>query len=277
MSRRPTHAAAALAAAAVFALGSLSARAVAAEPGAEAMVAHRAAYALSLDKARDNSDVASARGLMVYEVMDACDGWATRQRFSLVLTDRDGQQLETGSDYATYESKDGRRLRFSLTQTSQGAVSQRVSGEAEVTPQGGTVRYVDPEAKEIALPPGTLLPMLHTIRALAAARAGQRLLVAPLIDGTDPEGAQDTTTVISSWSEAQPNARFPVLSPLGSARLRVAFFDRNDRSGGGASAPDYEVGLRYWENGVADELKMDFGEFVVEGKMEELRILPGNC
>jgi hypothetical protein len=59
--------------------------------------------------------------------------------------------------------------------------------------------------------------------------------------------------------------------------MRVAFFDRNDTSGGGASAPDYEVGLRYWENGVADELKMDFGEFVVDGKMEELKLLPGNC
>jgi hypothetical protein len=273
--RRLTLAAAAILAAAVAAAAPRTMEA--AEPGAEAMVAHRAAYALSLDRARDNSDVASARGIMVYEVMDACDGWATRQRFSLVLTDRDGQQLETGSDYSTYESKDGKRLRFSLTQTSQGAVSQRVSGEAEVTAEGGTVRYVDPEPKQIALPPGTLLPMLHTIRALAVARGGQRLLVAPLLDGTSPDGAQDTTTVISAWNPPQPNTRFPDLSALGSARMRVAFFDRNDTSGGGASAPDYEVGLRYWENGVADELKMDFGEFVVDGKMEELKLLPGNC
>ena len=32
-------------------------------------------------------------------------------------------------------------------------------GEAEVTPQGGTVRYTEPQAKEEALPPGTLLPV----------------------------------------------------------------------------------------------------------------------
>jgi hypothetical protein len=240
----------------------------AAVPGAEAMVAHRAAYALTLDRARDNSEIVRARGIMVYEVMDACDGWTTRQRFTLVLTDRDGQEVETGSDYSTYETKDGRSLRFSLTQTSQGAVSQRVSGEAETTPQGGTVRYEQPETKQMALPEGTLLPMLHTIRSIAAARAGQRIMVAPLLDGTSPDGAQDTTTVISGgWMPPQPNQRFPDLSALGSARMRVAFFDRNDTSGGGASAPDYEVGLRYWENGVADELKMDFGEFVVDGKM----------
>lgn len=247
------------------------------QPGAEAMVAHRAAYRLTLDRARDTSDVARARGIMLYEVVDACDGWATRQRFTLILTDRDGQEIETGSDYSTYETKDGRSIRFSLTQTTGGAVSQRISGEAEVTPEGGTARYVDPEAKEERLPPGTLLPMLHTIRTLAAARAGQRLLVAPLFDGTSAEGAQDTTTVISAWQPPQDNPRFAPLANLGNARMRVAFFDRQDRSGGGASAPDYEVGLRYWENGIADELKMDFGEFVVDGRMEELSILPGGC
>ena len=253
----------------------------AAEPGSEAMAAHRAAYRLSLDKSRDNA-IARAEGVMVFEVVDACDGWATRQRFSLVLTDRDGQVVETASDYSTYETKDGRSIRFSLTQTSQGAVSQRVSGDAVVAPGGaGRVKYVDPQPKEEALPPGTLLPMLHTIRSLAAAKAGTRLLVTPLFDGTSPDGAQDTTTVISAWQATQPNSRFPALATLGSARMRVAFFDRGkdtkDKDRSGASPPDYEVGLRYFENGVADELKMEFGDFSVNGRMEELAILPPGC
>jgi hypothetical protein len=262
---------------AILALATSTAASAANQPGAEAMVAHRAAYNLTLDRARDNSDVARARGIMLYEVLDACEGWATRQRFTLVLTDRDGQNVETGSDYSTFETKDGRRIRFSLTQTTQGAVTQRITGDADLTPEGGRVRYSDPEPKEEALPAGTLLPMLHTIRALDAARAGQRLLVAPLFDGTSADGAQDSTTVIATWQTPQANARFPSLERFGSARMRVAFFDRKDTSGGGASAPDYEVGLRYWENGVADELSMDFGDFVVDGRMEELTLLPGGC
>ncbi len=250
----------------------------AAEPGVEAMVGHRAAYRLTLDRARDNSDIARAEGVMLYEVVDACDGWATRQRFQLTLTDRDGTDVETTSDYSTYETKDGRSIRFSLTQTSQGAVSQRVAGDAEVTPEGGTVRYTEPSTKQEVLPGGTLLPMLHTIRTLAAARASQRLLVVPLFDGTSADGAQDTTTVLQAWQPPQANERFPALASLGSARMRVAFFDRTpSATGGGASAPDYEVGLRYYENGVADELKMEFGEFSVDGKMQELAVLPNPC
>src|SRR3954470_24578087 len=196
------------------------------EAGVEAMAGHRAAYRLNLDRVRENSDIARAEGAMLYEVVDACDGWATRQRFQLRLTDRDGQDVETTSDYSTFETKDGKSIRFSLTQTSQGAVSQRIAGDAEVTEAGGTLRYTEPEAKQEDLPKGTLLPMLHTIRSLAAARAGTRMMVVPLVDGTSAEGAQDTTTVISAWQPPALGGKFPDLAKLGSARMRVAFFDR---------------------------------------------------
>jgi EipB-like len=248
-------------------------------PGAEAMVGHRAAYRLTLDKAREGANLARAEGVMLYEVVDACDGWATRQRFQLQLTDKDGTEVDTTSDYSTYETKDGTSIRFSLTQATGGAVSQRVAGEARLTADGGLARYTEPESKEEKLPKGTILPMLHTIRSLAAARAGTKLLTVPLFDGTSAEGAQDTTTVLGAWTPPQANPRMSGLANLGSARMRIAFFERKTDAAeaGGASAPDYEVGLRYYENGVADDMNMDFGEFTVNGKIEELAIFPNPC
>lgn len=244
--------------------------------GAGDMVAHRAAYRLTLDRARDNAGVQQAEGAMLFEVQDACEAWATRQRFTLVVRDRDGNAIETTSDYSTLEAKDGRSLRFSLTQITEGAVTSRVSGEATMGDGGGRVVFADPSPNEITLPAGTLFPMVHTIRALAAARAGQRLLLAPLLDGTTADGPQDTTTVVlGGWAGPAENTRFPALSALASARMRIAFFESGQQ--GGASTPGYEVSLRYWANGVADELKMDFGEFVVDGQMLELVVAPGGC
>ncbi|MFT8243069.1 cell envelope integrity EipB family protein [Roseomonas sp. BN140053] len=246
-------------------------------PGAAAMASHRAAYRLTLDRARDNSDVAQAQGAMMFEVLDACEGWTTRQRLTLQITDRDGQQAETVSDYNTFESKDGRRLRFSMTQSSGGAVSQRILGEATREADGsGTVRYEQPQAREERLPPGTLFPMMHTIQAIETARAGRRLLLAPLMDGTSEEGAQDSTTVITGW-EANPPAqpRFPLLNQP-SGQMRIAFFGKKE-NGGGAGTPDYEIGLRYYANGVADDMKMDFGEFTLNGRLDTLEAIPGGC
>ena len=243
------------------------------------LLAHRAAYRLTLDRVRDGAQITAANGAMAYEMLDACDGWTTRQRFSLSISDRDGQEVETTSDYSTWESKDGRHLRFALTQTSQGAVSQRIQGEAEITPEGGVVRYQSPEVREVQLPRGTVLPNLHTIVTLNAARNNQRLVATPLFDGTTAQGAQDSTTVIGPWMAPAAVERFPSLSPLGSVRMRIAFFERNpdNPSAGGAATPDYEVSLRYWENGVADEMKMDFGEFSVDGRMIEFQPVPSPC
>jgi hypothetical protein len=244
-------------------------------PGAEDMAAHRAAYHLVLDRTRDTGGIQHAEGAMLFEVQDACEGWATRQRFSLVVRDRDGNTIETTSDYSTFESKDGRTLRFSLTQITEGAVTSRISGEATMGEQGGRVVFQDPSPNEMRLPPGTLFPMLHTIRSLATARAGERILVAPLLDGTDADGPQDSTTLIlGGWQNPTPHPRHPSLSELGSARMRIAFFEMG-QSGGGT--PSYEVSLRYFANGVADDLKMDFGEFTVDGTLMELSPIPGGC
>jgi hypothetical protein len=243
------------------------------------LLAHRAAYRLTLAPARNPGNIASAEGGMIYELVDACDSWATRQRFTLTLTDREGTEIETTSDYSTVESKDGRRLRFTLTQLTQGAVTQRIAGEAELAADGtGTVRYTEPEAREERLSSGTMLPNAHTVITLNAARNGQRLVVGPLFDGTSADGPQDTTTVLSTWDGPRENAEFPLLSPLGSVRMRIAFFDREaQQQGGGATTPSYEVSLRYWENGVADEMLMDFREFAVDGRMVKLEPVPGGC
>jgi len=244
--------------------------------GVARMAAHRAAYRLDLGEAR-NSGISAVRGAMVFDVVDACEGWATRQRMTMTVTDRDGQEVETVSDYATYEAKDNSRLRFSLTQSTGGAVSNRVAGEAELGADGaGRVRFSEPAGQEEELPAGTILPMRHTILSVEAARAGQRLLAAPLFDGTSDEGAQDTTTVMSGWAAAAGEARFPLLANQASGRMRIAFFERGSGSAG-ASQPEYEVGLRYFENGVADDLVMDFGEFSVTGRMLELAPVPGGC
>ena len=45
------------------------------------LLAHQALYTLTLDSAK-SSDVIAARGTMGYEVTDACDGWAVRQRLT---------------------------------------------------------------------------------------------------------------------------------------------------------------------------------------------------
>jgi hypothetical protein len=238
------------------------------------LASHRAAYRLSLDTSRPNQDVESASGAMLYEVVDRCGAWTVQQRFTLQVVGRGGQAYEMSSDYATWEAADGTRLRFRLRQATDGTVTKTIAGEARLEAAGGAgvARLTAPEDRELGLPRGTLFPMIHTVRLIEAARRGERVLAAPLFDGTSDDGPQDTNTVIAALIPPDPAIGHAALRDLRSWRVRIAFFEP-----GGGSQPDYEVGIRYFENGVADELKMDFGEFAVAGKLAEFERLPGQC
>ena len=252
--------------------------ALAAEPVPPA--AHRALYNLTLETSR-GGDINNARGTMAYEVTDACDGWATRQRLALTLTNRDGQDIEMVSDYATWESKDGLSMRFRMRQTTDTAVTEQAEGDAKLDSPGGagSIHYTVPEDRVMPMPKGTVFPMAHTEAILAAAEAGKKFLALPIFDGTGDKGAQDSSVAIINWAPPSAAAN-PVLAALSSGRVRIAFFDRNKTNGTGdkpTGSPDYEVGMKYWANGVADDLHMDFSDFVMQGRLKEFALQPPHC
>ncbi|MCS6853779.1 MAG: cell envelope integrity EipB family protein [Elioraea sp.] len=241
---------------------------------AVSLASHRAGYRLALDTARPNPDVESAAGAMLYEVVDRCEGWTVEQRFTLQVVSRSGQAYEMASDYVTWEEKDGTRFRFRLRQATDGAVVQTLIGEARIDPATGAAeaRYTAPDQQTIALPRGTMFPMQHTLRLLEAAERGARVFPAPIFDGTEEDGARDTNTVIFARLAPDASHPQPALRPLPSFRVRIAFFDPQ-----GTGQPEYEIGIRYFANGVADDLRMDFGEFAVRGELVEYEELAGGC
>ena len=239
----------------------------AASPAIE-LAAHRATYELALDSVAGRDTVA-ASGRMTYQVSDACTSWATQQQLSLRTVGRDGATTDLVSDYATLESKDGRHLAFDMKQRANGAVTQQVRGDATVDASGaGRIRYTMPQRTTLALPPGTLFPMAHTAAIIRAARAGLRSVAPILFDGTGPDGAQDTYVTILGWHPPPSASDRPELARLGSSRVHVAFFARAQ----GTITPDYESAMRYFDDGIADGLTMDFGGFTMRGDLRTLTL-----
>jgi hypothetical protein len=237
------------------------------------LIAHKALYTLTLDTAKSR-DVVAARGTMGYEVTDACDGWAVRQRLNMTITNSEGQDIQMASDYATWESKDGLKFRYHMRQTTDTAVTSQTDGEASLQHNGGPgeARYSSPHDSTSPLPPGTLFPMAHTAAIIAAARDKKHFIGLPLFDGTDENGVEDSFIVMIDWKPPTQN-KWPALSPLPSTKVHIAFFDHGPE----AVTPSYEVAMRYWENGVADDMKMNFGEFVMNAKMQEFAPQPHRC
>ncbi len=240
---------------------------------AATLAAHHAVYQLTLDRSKEE-DVAEAHGTMTYDVLDTCTAWTTAQHLVIDLTNKDGQDVHMVSDYATLESHDGTHLEFHTKQVTDQAVTEQLDGTAVLERPGGrgAANFTNPERKQVLLPQGTLLPMAHTAALLDAAVAGKKFLPVPLFDGTDAAGAQDTFVAIESWHPPAPQ-KWAALSALASGHFHVAFFDRSSAT----ETPNYEIGMQYFADGVADGLTMNFQGFVMDGKLQSLDMHPPRC
>ncbi len=241
---------------------------------------HRALYSMALGTAKQNSGVVAARGSMVFEWGETCDGWTVEQRYKLRMqyagdSPRDNE-VEITSNFVTWESKDGLRYRFYQKKLKNGALDGETRGEARLDGggKGGKVEFSKPSANALDLAPGVIFPTAHTLMLIERAEAGEQFVAQSVFDGASDENAAEVSAVIGGAQNASAGAaEEAVKSALlarPSWRMRLAFFPFDS----GADKPDYELGMRLLDNGVSRDMVLDYGEFAIKAKLDEIEALP---
>jgi hypothetical protein len=241
---------------------------------------HRALYSMSLGTVKQNSGVVAARGSMVFEWGETCDGWTVEQRYKLRMHYAEDSEVEIASSFLTWESKDGLRYRFYQKKLKNGATDGETRGEARLDGIGksGKAEFSKPAAGTIDLAPGVIFPIAHTLLLIERAEAGEQFVARPVFDGTSEENAATVSAVIGGSLNADAGAaEEPIKNTLlarRSWRMRLAFF----AAASGADKPDYELGMRLLDNGVSRDMVLDYGEFAIRAKLDEIEALPKpNC
>lgn len=244
------------------------------------LMPHRAEYTMSLNSTRmSGTGVTGASGKMSYRFGDSCDGWTVENKTAVTFAYADSAPVATVWDYVTWESKDGLRFRFHVRSLRDGALSEEIAGSAslEAKDKPGRVRFTQPEQKTVSLPAGTVFPTDHTIRLLEAAEKGTRVLAKVVFDGTDANGPFNVTGVVTRLVPANSNTS-PAIGKVGvnatlltapSWFMQLAFFP----AGSTEAEPDYEVGLRYYMNGISDEMIQSYGDFTLKATLDKLEPL----
>jgi hypothetical protein len=263
--------------AATAVLGSLL---VLASSGAQALDAgviadiqpHRAIYKMSLSSARNSSKVSDVRGRMMFEWADACDGWTTEQRFQLRFVYSEGEEMNMNTNYTTWEAKNGLRYRFNVRKQVNGETDEDIRGEATLAKAGaaGNAHFTKPEAQDMALPAGSMFPTAHTLGILQHAKAGEHIFNSVVFDGADAEGTTEVNTFIGQLTGSQVDIGDGLLKDKKGWPVRMAFFPLNSDS----AQPEYEMSLRLLQNGIAESMQIDYGDFTIKAILETLQALP---
>lgn len=241
---------------------------------ARALLSHRAVYSLSTGTLNSGSDVAEVSGRLMVEAREECDGFILNQRIVTRTTSTQGRQTLSDLRVALWESRNGQHMRFSLSNHIDGRLVDEDNGSASLQADGsgGTATFRADEERVIELPAGTVFPTTHNLAILRTARRGDNLLSSTVFDGSAEDGPYETFTVIGRSRQSSKEAMRgqPLLRGIISWPIRTAYFLMDQLE----AVPDFEIGYNLFDNGVAGDLQLDYGDFVIAGRLHSLEELP---
>ena len=132
-----------------------------------------------------------------------------------------------------------------------------------------------PQPQTLKLEPGVLFPSAHTILLIDKAHEGENFLSRQVFDGATDENAVQVSAAIGVKVTADPAS--VTLSPLLQRpgwRVRLAFFPVD----ASVEKPDYELGMRLLDNGVSQDMVIDYGDYSIRAKLDDIEPLTKpNC
>jgi hypothetical protein len=247
------------------------------------LVPHRAIYDLSLDRASERSGITSVVGRMVYEFKGTpCEGYTTNFRYVTRISTDEASQL-TDQQTSIFEDGAGKTFRFATKSFIDQALDTEVKGTATHGPNGISVKLVKPDKADVKVRQAWF-PTQHLVELLEKAEHGQNFYETNLFDASDKaDRAMTTSVVVGKRREATPDD--PEYQALGSLEhdrywpVTIAYFDTG---GDKASAmqPIYSISLKLLDNGITRDLRMDYGEYALKGRLVNLALLDqhaGKC
>jgi hypothetical protein len=231
---------------------------------------HRALYSMSLGSTKRDSGITDVEGRMAFEWREDCDGWVIEQRYAIRYFGASNTVREVDTTFATWESKDGKRYRFFVTNKPSSGVPAKIEGFASHPGKGGSgmARFTVPDEADFELSPSALFPSAHTFAMIDAALEGAKFFASPMFDGSEVEGPTSVSAVMGR-ERTDSDAEDPLLKGK-HWPVRMAFFAADSKG----SEPTYEMSATMHSNGVASDLLLDYGDFTVKVQLKSLEELP---
>lgn len=243
------------------------------------LVAHRAVYDLSLVKTGGNKAPNDARGRIAFDFSgSACDGYSQNFRQMTELQGAEGPMKVSDMRSVTFEDGEGKNFRFKVETSVDQKNVEQTDGRAERASDGGlSVNLTRPKLTKIDLARDVAFPTDHLRRVIEAARAGQKLVAIKVYDGSET-GVKvfDTTTVIGKPLTGASDDASANVADLATTRrwpVVISYFEEGKTD----SAPNYVLSFDLYENGISRELKLDYGDFALVGRMVKLDLLPSKA
>jgi hypothetical protein len=241
------------------------------------IVPHRAIYDINLARTDQGSGVSSASGRMVFEVTGSkCEGYRIRQRMVVNIGDEEGNLGLLDFRISTYESAEGDVYNFDSQTTINKEVIDAIEGEARRHGDSIEVKLTEPSEKTVTLNGRTLFPSQYLQAIISAAVENRSFLAADIYEGAGTGEASDAASA-AIGDAASIRQDGPLRNGVRRWPVTVGYFtgDKEQESDLGEELPTYQMSFTLYENGVTNDLIMDYGDYALAGALKEIEPLTG--
>ena len=251
--------------------------------GSVKLAPHVAIYDLKLTSSRGKRSLESVRGRIVYDFSgSACDGYALKFRQVTELDSGEGKVALSDLRTSTWEEGEGKSFRFTSENYMDDQKISQVDGQADRAKSDVAVKLNKPENKNFDAG-AVVFPTEHMRLLIEAAHAGRSLLEVAVYDGSEQgEKIYQSLSVIGRRIEPDRKpedaaADKDALAGLARWPVTISYFDKVAKTSDdqpGEQTPIYAISFEMYENGISRALRLDYGDFVIDGKMSSLEVKP---
>lgn len=240
------------------------------------LAGHRAVYELSFDSAETNSGVIGAEGRYVFDLEDACEGYALNERLVVKIA-RTEDTILTDYRLSAFESSDGTEYRFATQTDFNGRTGQEAEGNLSVDLDGETAEVDYDGAEDVSFDHPVLAPVSHVRAVIEAAIAGEDRHAAMIFDGDTNAPIYYAATRISEVEKDETIKGTEDLAELGRWKIDSVYFPPETGGEGDGATPDFAFSATIFENGVVADLRLDYSEFALKATMSDLELHQSGC
>lgn len=239
---------------------------------------YEAVYRLSMVRASTASGVSGYDGLLMISWSGDCEGYTSSQRIAADISTIDGGQVLNEISSTSWETRDLTQFRFGSVTKLNGDITEDSRGNVDrATPTASSeVKFDKPDKKSVALTGQVLFPTQYTIAAIRAAKSGRQVFTADLYDGSLEHIPYQAITVFGSMVKPPAEGDESTPEMLRSKSFwpaQIGYHSQETSEG----IPEFEISMRFYENGVATHLILDYGDFALNGELLALNPITGGC
>jgi hypothetical protein len=242
---------------------------------------HIAIYDLTLKSSRGKRSLESVRGRIVYDFSgSSCEGYALQFRQVTELDSGEGKVALSDLRTTTWEEAEGKSFRFKSQNYMDQQQIGEVDGSADREKSGVAVKLSKPEDTKFDAG-GVVFPTEHMRLLIEAAQAGKSLLEVAVYDGSESgQKIYQSLSVIGHRivpDKALDDAAADkdLLAGLARWPVTISYFDKEKTNADdqpSEQTPIYAISFEMYENGISRALRLDYGDFIIDGKMSSLEV-----